>query len=49
MSESRENRARYSKLKDKYVVDPHKTEDMSLTVNNRALSRRKGLLTAIYV
>ena len=34
MSESRENRARYSKLKDKYVVDPHKTEDMSLTVNN---------------
>ena len=30
----RENRARYADLKTHYVVDPHETEDMSLTVNN---------------
>ena len=31
---TQENRQRYSELKSHYVVDPHETEDMSLTVNN---------------
>jgi len=29
-----QNRERYTELKSHYVIDPHETEDMSLTVNN---------------
>lgn len=37
-----QNRQRYSELKSHYVVDPHQTEDMSLTVNNPLSQEEKS-------
>ena len=34
MTVAQKNRTRYAELKSHYVIDPHETEDMSLTVNN---------------